>query len=536
MLKKISFTLIVLFCCCEIAVSQFSLNWENRYINPYGLGTEYPYIDIDVYGRIAFAVTMNRTGGDQGIMIRQLNRAGQENWQYEFSDTWYDEFVTDIKTDPGANVIVAGGFNSYLAFDDYLVLKFSPDGQRLWKCQFGSSQNTPEYVTAIDIDASGNIYGTGPFSSGGIATFKITPAGALEWIQYAPYQSGYSYPYNIKVTSDGYSYVIGENNNEWVALKYSPAGVLLAQDRYDGGLETPDAVAYDLDFDIYGNVYVTGRSDGNFIVMKYYPSLIPDWITSIPSGCGLNIKIGYTSNLYNCSEDANDGNNMLTNTPELYVSGVNQNSMTKVCKLNPCGQLLWSHDYVAGLSTETEKECIILDPYYNVYIGAYSRVDYGNYNMLLISYDKDGNYIGTASYDHLNSIDQVSSMKGANERDGFKIYMAGYSCPDNATLKYGLSTDIQNPSNRNATGNDAMNYPNPFNPKTTISFNLQKTGNVRIIVYNILGEAVFENNYNSLTSGKHSVEFDGSKLSSGIYYYRIITNEYNVVKSMVLLK
>jgi hypothetical protein len=81
-----------------------------------------------------------------------------------------------------------------------------------------------------------------------------------------------------------------------------------------------------------------------------------------------------------------------------------------------------------------------------------------------------------------------------------------------------------------------QNYPNPFNPSTKIRFNLPQAGNVNLSIYNLLGEKVAEVMNQEMTSGTFEVTFDGSNLSSGIYFYKINTNNYTATKKMILMK
>ncbi len=81
-----------------------------------------------------------------------------------------------------------------------------------------------------------------------------------------------------------------------------------------------------------------------------------------------------------------------------------------------------------------------------------------------------------------------------------------------------------------------QNYPNPFNPATEISYSLPKAGHVNISVYNIMGQKVAELVNNNLTAGIHSVEWDASAMSSGIYLYRIEAEEFSDTKKMLLIK
>ena len=85
-----------------------------------------------------------------------------------------------------------------------------------------------------------------------------------------------------------------------------------------------------------------------------------------------------------------------------------------------------------------------------------------------------------------------------------------------------------------------QNYPNPFNPTTTISFNLPKAVDVKLTVYNLLGQrvAVLINN-EIRTAGEHSVQWNGSDasgnvVSSGVYVYRLETEDFVKSRSMLL--
>jgi hypothetical protein len=81
-----------------------------------------------------------------------------------------------------------------------------------------------------------------------------------------------------------------------------------------------------------------------------------------------------------------------------------------------------------------------------------------------------------------------------------------------------------------------QNYPNPFNPVTTINYSIPGKGYTRITVYDILGRKVKILVEAELEPGTYSVDFNAAGLSSGIYLYKIESNNYSMSKKMILLK
>lgn len=81
-----------------------------------------------------------------------------------------------------------------------------------------------------------------------------------------------------------------------------------------------------------------------------------------------------------------------------------------------------------------------------------------------------------------------------------------------------------------------QNYPNPFNPATIIQFSIKNKSFASLKIYDILGNKVAVLIENFLEAGDHSIEFDASDLPSGIYMYRLQTDEISLTKKMILLK
>ncbi len=135
----------------------------------------------------------------------------------------------------------------------------------------------------------------------------------------------------------------------------------------------------------------------------------------------------------------------------------------------------------------------------------------------------------------------------AIQNDG-KIIVAGYAeitigyfaLDVFAVVRYvpGSATEIREHSTGKIPNSFILeyNYPNPFNPSTTIRYDLPKQAHVTLKVYNVLGQEVATLVNEVKQSGSYEVNFDGSKLSSGTYFYRLETGTSTIAKKMILLK
>jgi len=81
-----------------------------------------------------------------------------------------------------------------------------------------------------------------------------------------------------------------------------------------------------------------------------------------------------------------------------------------------------------------------------------------------------------------------------------------------------------------------QNYPNPFNPSTTIKYSIPNNQFVRIKIFDMLGREVATLVNQVKAPGNYEVKFDGGKLSSGVYIYKMQAGNYSEVKKMLLMK
>jgi hypothetical protein len=95
-----------------------------------------------------------------------------------------------------------------------------------------------------------------------------------------------------------------------------------------------------------------------------------------------------------------------------------------------------------------------------------------------------------------------------------------------------IEVDLSNPTDFKLN----QNYPNPFNPSTTVSFTIPKASNVKLNIYNQIGQQVVELVNRNLEAGSYNFIWNASNQSSGIYFYELQANEFKSVRKMTLIK
>jgi len=114
--------------------------------------------------------------------------------------------------------------------------------------------------------------------------------------------------------------------------------------------------------------------------------------------------------------------------------------------------------------------------------------------------------------------------------DRYRTNQHGYIPPDEPVGIQPMNTNVP------AAYTLYQNFPNPFNPATSIKFDIAKRGNVRLVVFDILGRELSTLINESLNPGTYQVSFDGSGLSSGIYFCRLQSGNYINTMKMNLMK
>lgn len=148
--------------------------------------------------------------------------------------------------------------------------------------------------------------------------------------------------------------------------------------------------------------------------------------------------------------------------------------------------------------------------------------------------------VGTTYGNYEQFFVDLSTFAGQSVYIGFRYNMDvavnGYYVQLDDVEYQGTVGITQNGTNIPEKFSLEQNYPNPFNPTTKINFDLAKSSNVRLVIFNSLGqevETIFEG---VKPAGSYQADFNGSSLSSGTYYYRLETDYYTETKKMQLVK
>jgi hypothetical protein len=140
--------------------------------------------------------------------------------------------------------------------------------------------------------------------------------------------------------------------------------------------------------------------------------------------------------------------------------------------------------------------------------------------------------------------DVVAAVGAVNDGDVIQLFLTG-SLTDGTDFEGYDCMIVRAPKSISFQRSDNMfalsNVPNPFNPTTQISFSLPSSGQVKLEIFNLMGQKVTTLVDKTMQAGVHTVEWngtstDGRTVSSGVYFYRITFDEYSASRKMMLMK
>ena len=295
--------------------------WLRKYTGPGSNLDEAYSIAVDDSGNVYVTGSSYGSGTNSDFATIKYRSDGYQLWARRYNGTAYGEDMgIALNLDKGGNIYVTGYATNSTSGEDYITIKYYPNGDTAWLRKYTGSGNNSDKPSDIAVDDSGNVYVTGESYASGTysdyATIKYSSNGTQLWVKrYNGPGNSYDFVKAIALDDSGRVYVTGYASgsgtvNDYTTIKYHPNGDTAWVRRYNGVGNWSDQ-AYDIVVDEFFNVYVTGYS--------YNTSYRADYTTIkyLPNGDSAWAKIYLGSSLY----DFYAYSIAVQGSGEVYVSG-----------------------------------------------------------------------------------------------------------------------------------------------------------------------------------------------------------------------
>lgn len=339
--------------------------------------------------------------------------------------SYYDR-ITDMKVDRAGNVYLCGSTYTANQFaQDYLTVKYGPDGTRAWARIFDVGEN--DVPTGIALDPMGNVYVTGT-----VGTLRYDSAGTQQWHR----PTGGS---AIAIDPSGNLLLVGSSGGDAAIWKLSPAGDTLWMRTHDGTAGQSDYLI-DVASDAQGNVFAIGAQNlehdqtvGDFLVLRYDPAGSFRW-AGIYNGPGNAIDLTQAFALDSA------GNVVVAGWVD--VQGLYSGGDVGLVRFSGADGSVLSSDTV-DRGFQDRPFDVALDAQGNAYVVGHSEAFFTLFDYIVVKFDAAGQEVWTRTYDGGGGqFDEATAV--SVDRSGH-IYVTGGAAPvagqppDFVTLKYDAS-------------------------------------------------------------------------------------------------
>lgn len=455
-------------------------------------------IVLDDAGNVYVTGYSNNSGTFNDITTIKYNNSGVLQWASSYNGTFnnYDQ-GNALTVDASGNVYVVGYETVSNYTFDFVTIKYNSTGGQQWANTYDGPGNFNDEGKDIALDANGNVYVTGASDTfynaqpnEDIVLLKYNNSGTFQWrrVYDGP---GHSYEWSKKLAIDdnndivvvGYGWTASNNGNDYIILKWNPAGNFQWIRSYNYGtntFENPAAIV----IDSLNNIIVTGQ--------------------------------GITSS----SSATND-----------YLT----------VKYNSAGTFQWAARYNGITNGEDRGSAVALDDSLNIFVTGFSKGTGTQFDIATVKYDAAGNEEYVLRYNNVVvSGDESGNSIAVKNGD---IFITGRSAnstnDDYATLRYSYSAVGINDEKENTLNLEV--FPNPSTGKINlvIPTSISAEGNLfTAVITNAIGEKV-RNSTPKLSEsvGDQTVlSIDTTGLSSGIYLVTIYSGEKVTGSAKFLVK
>ncbi len=452
----------------------------------------YASVQTSDNGYAVLGSTYSFGSGDYDFFFIRLNENGDTLWTKTFGGQYADYGRSLINTPDKGFLLVGTSKSGGFGMGDIYVIKIDSLGELIWEKSYGGAEadegNSVIMTTELGYLICGTTLSYG--LNGDMALLKIDSLGVAKWIKTYGGTEGDS-GFDVKLTGDGGYIAVGGTGS--FGLGYS--SVYVVRTNAAGGT-------------LWTNAYGGDKSDFGYSVSPTY-----------------------------------DGGFVFAGTTESFGEGYKD---AYLIKTDADGLLLWQKTY-GGFKDERAYSVFATSDGGYVLGGITHSFGAGKVDMYILKTDENGDTtwtrtIGGPKSDYCYNVIQ-------NYNFDFILSGSSYSYSSGGADAYivNLTTDMvtavgdEVPNLNPSDFNLRQNYPNPFNATTNIEYSLSKAVPVSLVVYNILGQKIKEWNFERQSKGDYIIQWDGTnnynqKVASGVYLYRIVTDNFVETKKMVLLE
>lgn len=514
--------------------------WSRRYNGPANKIDLLTTMIVDDQGNIYIAGRSDGINTNQDFCIIKYSSSGNKDLVLRFDgeiSSW-DE-IYNIAVDESGN-IYATGISHYSA----MIIKYNSSGTLLWNIEKNNGTGK-----CIRVNQSGDLLvGINKTTGDGseILIDKISPAGTEIWSSTIRQDSIYGDELiDMQIDRFGNIYLTGQTHNQdWedefifsdiITVKLNSDGSEMWRKTYSATSQSDD-IPLKLCLDSRGNIIIGARTNTNpsgFIVLKYSENGDTVW-TRIYNG-------QYCEDIATDITVDSDDNIIITG----YSFTADEDFNILTVKYDSSGNELWAVQYNGPGNTRDFAFSLTSDSLNNVYITGGSRHgSSGIDTCITVKYDQDGNEIWSVSYSDslgLSSCGKYISLDNCGDIIIAANSIGNDSGWDFLTIKYcqnklDIFNNIQIESRLYL-----YNYPNPFNPITTIVYNLDKETDVSVQIYDLLGKQITQLVNDRQLPGFYKIQWNGKDqygnlLPSGIYFCLLKTTTQIQSKKLIFLR